>query len=276
MAVQARHFSHDLAPAAGGSLFLDEYAGCVPAPARIGDDTTVLSDFPRSELAWCNYGFLPRKRPRLEAAAPAAGGDLLQDQRVGMPPAGTERLLPVPPLVDARSRAVGSGAATSTSGRVVAVGAATVVSRDIPSSWTHHHGMEIDALVRLEAERMRAALQEARRRHGRALLAAVGRAASGRLRASETGLERALHRNAELEEKARQAGAECQAWVGVARSHEAVAAGLRATLDQLRPRGAAVCVCEAEAEDARSCCFGVDACPVCATTRNGSLHVLFS
>jgi E3 ubiquitin-protein ligase BOI and related proteins len=150
MAVQARHFSHDLAPAAGGSLFLDEYAGCVPAPARIGDDTTVLSDFPRSELAWCNYGFLPRKRPRLEAAAPAAGGDLLQDQRVGMPPAGTERLLPVPPLVDARSRAVGSGAATSTSGRVVAVGAATVVSRDIPSSWTHHHGMEIDALVRLE------------------------------------------------------------------------------------------------------------------------------
>jgi E3 ubiquitin-protein ligase BOI and related proteins len=87
------------------------------------------------------------------------------------------------------------------------------------------------------------------------------------------------------------------------------------------PRCAAVCVCEAEAEDARSCCFGeapaahangasmpklackscgsggacvlllpcrhlclcrvcdeagVDACPVCATTRNGSLHVLFS
>jgi E3 ubiquitin-protein ligase BOI and related proteins len=150
MAVQARHFSHDLAPVAGVSLFLDEYAGCVPAPARIGDDTTVLSDFPRSELAWCNYGFLPRKRPRLEAAAPAAGGDLLQDQRVGMPQAGTERLLPVPPLVDVRSRAVGSGAATSTSGRVVADGAATVVSRDIPSSWTHHHGMEIDALVRLE------------------------------------------------------------------------------------------------------------------------------
>ena len=43
MAVQARHYySHDLAPAAGGSLlFLDEYAGCVPAPARIGDTKTV-------------------------------------------------------------------------------------------------------------------------------------------------------------------------------------------------------------------------------------------
>jgi E3 ubiquitin-protein ligase BOI-like protein len=37
----------------------------------------------------------------------------------------------------------------------------------------------------------------------------------------------------ELEEKARQAGAECQVWMGVARSHEAVVAGLCATLEQL-------------------------------------------
>jgi len=148
MAVQARHFSHDLAPAAGGSLFLDEYAGCVPAPARIGDTTAVLS-----ELAWCSYGFLPRKRPRLEAAAdqaaaPVAGGGFLEDQRLGTPPACTERLQPVPPFVDVRSRAVGSGAA-STSGRV-ANGATTVVSRELLSSWTHQHGVEIDALVTLE------------------------------------------------------------------------------------------------------------------------------
>ncbi|CAD6261043.1 unnamed protein product [Miscanthus lutarioriparius] len=331
MAVQARHFSHDLAPGAGGSLFLDEHAGCVPAPAGIGDATTVLSDFPRSELAWCNYGFLPRKRPRLEAgpAAPAEGTDFLEDQRVGMPPACTERLLPVPPFVDdVRSWAVGSGAA-STSGRV-ANGATTVASRELLSSWTHHNGVEIDALVRLEAERMRAALQEARRRHARALLAAACGAASGRLRSSETDLERALRRNAELEEKVRQAGAECQAWVGVARSHEAVAAGLRATLDQLllqSPCCGAAPAGGGEAEDAQSCCFeappaaahatedggacasrsaklackscgggeacvlllpcrhlclcpvceaAVDACPVCATTKKGSLHVLFS
>lgn len=100
---------------------------------------------------------------------------------------------------------------------------------------------------------MRVALEEARRRHARELVAAVGRAASGRLRASEADLERALRRNAELEEKARQAGAECQAWMGVARSHEAVAAGLRATLDQLLQQQPADG--GGEAEDARSCCF---------------------
>jgi E3 ubiquitin-protein ligase BOI-like protein len=76
------------------------------------------------------------------------------------------------------------------------------------------------------------------------------------MRAAESELDRALRRNAELEEKARQMGAECQAWMGVARSHEAVAAGLRASLDQLLLRSPA---CEGEgegeAEDARSCCF---------------------
>jgi len=45
----------------------------------------------------------------------------------------------------------------------------------------------------------------------------------------------------ELEEEARQVGAECQAWIGAAQIHEAVAAGLRSTLEQLlwspaRPR----------------------------------------
>ena len=72
---------------------------------------------------------------------------------------------------------------------------------------------------------------------------------------SAADLEHALRRNAELEQKIQQMGAEARAWQGVAGSHEAVAAGLRATLDQLLqeapPRAEGV----GEAEDARSCCF---------------------
>jgi E3 ubiquitin-protein ligase BOI-like protein len=169
---------------------------------------------------------------------------------------------------------------------------------------------------------MRAGLDEARRRHARAVLAAVERAAAVRLQAVEADLERALCRNAELEERLCQMTAEGQAWLGVAKSHEAAAAGLRATLDQLLQPPCAV---EGDAEDAQSCCFetpaagdnaddtaskaiaaapsckvcgqgeacvlllpcrhlslcgacepAVDTCPVCAATKNASLHVLLS
>ena len=109
---------------------------------------------------------------------------------------------------------------------------------------------------------MRAALEAAWRRHARALASAVGRTAAGRMRAAESELDGALRRNGELEETARQMVAECQAWMGVARSHEAVAAGLRASLDQLLLQSPPCAVatggaCEGhgETEDARSCCF---------------------
>ncbi|KAK8448726.1 hypothetical protein SEVIR_7G091300v4 [Setaria viridis] len=308
MAVQARHLPHDFPPV-GGSLFFDEYAGCVPtAPAGMVTDTTLLSDLPGSELTG-NYGFVPRKRARVGVADSRGSFSDLEDQRVALsPPAAMQGLLPLPVAVgDAQSRTMGSGAA-STSGRA-ANGATLSFS---------HLGGEIDALIRHESERMRAGLEEARRRHARALLAAAARAATGWLRAAEAEVEHALRRNAELEEKARQMAAECQAWMGVARSHEAVGAGLRATLDQLlqSPSCAAALVGDVgEAEDARSCCFeaapppaaaarscrscgggeacvlllpcrhlclcraceaGVDACPVCAAAKNASLLVLVS
>ena len=109
----------------------------------------------------------------------------------------------------------------------------------------------------MQNERLRSGLEEARRRHARAVVSAVERAAARRLRAAEADLERALARGAELGERLRQVGAEGQAWRGIASGHEAAAAGLRATLEQLllqAPRAGGEG--EAEAEDARSCCFG--------------------
>ncbi|SPT18272.1 unnamed protein product [Triticum aestivum] len=177
----------------------------------------------------------------------------------------------------------------------------------------------------VQTERIRAGLEEARRRHARAALATVERAAAGRLQAVEAELERARYRNGELEEWLRQMTAEGQAWLGVAKSHEAVAAGLRTTLDQLlQPPCAVAGTAEGDADDAQSCCFetpagdnaddaaskavaaapsckacgqadacvlllpcrhlslcgacepSVDTCPVCAATKNASLHVLLS
>uniref|UniRef100_A0A0A8XTL5 Uncharacterized protein n=1 Tax=Arundo donax TaxID=35708 RepID=A0A0A8XTL5_ARUDO len=140
------------------------------------------------------------------------------------------------------------------------------------------------------------------------------------MRAAVAELERARCHNAELEERLRQLSAEGQAWLGVAKSHEAIAEGLRVTLDHLLQQPAAVD--GGDAEDAQSCCFetapagvagdaaspvasrsckscggaeacvlllpcrhlclcraceaAADACPVCAATKNASLHVLLS
>jgi E3 ubiquitin-protein ligase BOI and related proteins len=168
----------------------------------------------------------------------------------------------------------------------------------------------------MQNERLRAGLQEERRRHVRAAVSALEIAAARRLRDAEAELGRALRRNAELEQKVQQMAAEGQAWQGVARSHEAAVAGLRTTIDQIL-QSPSCAEGEAEAEDARSFCLvveqaddatargrackacgdaeacvlllpcrhlclcagcesAVDACPVCAAIKNTSLHVLLS
>ncbi|TVU29908.1 hypothetical protein EJB05_21499 [Eragrostis curvula] len=229
-----------------------------------------------------------------------AGGMIMDGQRALLPQAFA-------PAGDAQSRALCSGSAT-TSGRPAC---AAPVSQGVLSH-LYRHSVDADALIRIENERLRLGLLEARRRHVRAAVSALETAAARRLRDAEAELERSLCRHAELEQKVQQMCAEAQAWQGVAKSHEAVTAGLRSTLDQLLrsppPR--------AGAEDAQSCCYeqedrarssrgrackscgeaeacvlllpcrhlclcagceaAADACPVCAATKNAALHVLLS
>uniref|UniRef100_A0A0D9XSS2 RING-type domain-containing protein n=1 Tax=Leersia perrieri TaxID=77586 RepID=A0A0D9XSS2_9ORYZ len=93
---------------------------------------------------------------------------------------------------------------------------------------------EIDAVVRAECDRLRAGVK----RQCHAVARAVASAASRRLQEKDAELAAARRRAAELEERLRQASGEAQAWCSVARSNEAVAAGLRATLDHLLLRAA--------------------------------------
>lgn len=198
----------------------------------------------------------------------------LDEYQQYVPPSSTA-LLPIPGAHHQRPAAgsVPMAAATATtSGRALLVVVAEAELR--------RQGAEVDALVRAGCERLRAGLERARGRQREA----VARAAARALREKEAELAAARARAAELEERLRLAAAEAQAWCGLARSNEAAASGLRATLDALLLRcagaagggatgGAATRPAATAAEeveegfgesggtdnDAESCCFGGDA-----------------
>uniref|UniRef100_I1QZB6 SMARCC C-terminal domain-containing protein n=1 Tax=Oryza glaberrima TaxID=4538 RepID=I1QZB6_ORYGL len=99
-------------------------------------------------------------------------------------------------------------ATTSTSGRSVASAAAV---GDALVSEMCMQSAKIDAVVRMECERMCVGLEQCQ-----ALVRSVSVAAARRLREKEVELEAARRRAAELEEQLRQATAESQAWCGLA------------------------------------------------------------
>jgi E3 ubiquitin-protein ligase BOI-like protein len=105
----------------------------------IGGTTTVLSDFPRGDLA-CDHAFEPRKRPRV------AAGRFSEDLSVVVmrPPA---------------AQVLGSGAASS-SRRLdngASVSQSQSQSQGLLLSRLYHQDVEIDALVRLEVRTRRRA-----------------------------------------------------------------------------------------------------------------------
>ncbi|PVH34346.1 hypothetical protein PAHAL_8G200500 [Panicum hallii] len=172
------------------------------------------------------------------------------------PAAVASRMAQSPAAVTSR---MAESAMASTSGRPAAAVAASSVADALVAEMCQQSA-EVDALVRAECDRLRAGLEQARKRRCVALASAAAKGAARALRDREVELEAARRRAAELEERLRQAAAESQAWRGAARSSEAVAAGLRATLATiLLGGGSAAQPAEEGFGDSGSCCFVADA-----------------
>ncbi|KAK2995317.1 hypothetical protein RJ640_023831 [Escallonia rubra] len=107
----------------------------------------------------------------------------------------------------------------------------SLLSEDLATQIKHQKD-EIELFIQAQGEQLRRTLAEKRQRHYRALIGTAEEAVARRLREREAEAERAARRNAELEARAAQLGAEAQAWRERARAHEAQAAALQAQLQQ--------------------------------------------
>ncbi|KAL5205072.1 hypothetical protein ABZP36_009943 [Zizania latifolia] len=268
MAVQARYgggFAGGAPMGVEEFAVAQEYAALVAkaAIAKNGYNCAAVVSGAQSGLT-CNGGggggggvVVSRKRGRevVEQYVPSSAALL--------PIPGMVKVGPSPSMaVDAAGSRLVESAMACTSGRP----AAAASFGDTLASDLYFQSGEIDAVVRAECERMRAGLEHARKRQCQALVRAATALAARRLREKEAELDAARRGAAELEERLRQAAVESQAWCGLARRNEAVAAGLRATLDHVLQRAAAPAPVEgsgesdpdaaaAAADDAQSCCF---------------------
>ncbi|XP_068634776.1 BOI-related E3 ubiquitin-protein ligase 1 [Aristolochia californica] len=96
---------------------------------------------------------------------------------------------------------------------------------------------EIDQFLQAQGEQLRRTLAERRQRHYRALLGAAEESALRRLRKKEAEVEKAVRRNAELEERVAQLRAEAHVWQAKVRAQEATAASLQSQLQQAMMNG---------------------------------------
>ncbi|KAJ6846160.1 putative BOI-related E3 ubiquitin-protein ligase 3 [Iris pallida] len=126
------------------------------------------------------------------------------------------------------ARLVGSTGA-STSGRPAAISPPLAVDL---YSHLYQHNIEIDAIIRLQTERLRLVVEESRKRQWRAVVE-NSKVAMKRLREKEMELEVAKRKNAELEERMGQLSSENHVWFSVAKNNEAIASTLKSSLEQL-------------------------------------------
>ncbi|KAG9452491.1 hypothetical protein H6P81_005395 [Aristolochia fimbriata] len=96
---------------------------------------------------------------------------------------------------------------------------------------------EIDQFLQAQGEQLRRTMAERRQRHYRALLGAAEESALRRLGEKEAEVEKAVRRNAELEERVAQLKAEAHVWQAKARAQEAAAASLQTQLQQAMING---------------------------------------
>lgn len=147
--------------------------------------------------------------------------------------------------------------ATSTSGRTAKVPVLFSLLADDLSAHLQHENEDIRQFMRLQTEKVRAALEEKSRRHSRVLVATVEEGMMRTLKEKETELENATRRNVELEERVKQLTMDKQIWQNMAKSNEAMVNTLKSNLEQV------VAQCreqsregygDSEADDAESCC----------------------
>ncbi|KAF3793024.1 E3 ubiquitin-protein ligase [Nymphaea thermarum] len=127
----------------------------------------------------------------------------------------------------------------------------SLIANDL-SLLLNQHQQEINHLIRVQSDQLRQNLIRKRQKQYGAIVSAVERIATRKLREKETERERVSRRNAELEEKVEQLRAEARFWQAAARAQEAAAATLQARLAsaEAMPSRAGE-----EPDDAESCNF---------------------
>ncbi|CAL9131550.1 unnamed protein product [Musa acuminata var. zebrina] len=128
-------------------------------------------------------------------------------------------------------RLLESGAASTSGRQAPSSQPASPLARDLVSL-LYQQNLEIDALVRLESERLRAGMGETCERRCRALVSGLEQQVMKRLMEKEAELESVNRRNAELEQQMRQVSEENKIWFAMAKNNEAVVCSLRTSLSR--------------------------------------------